>query len=67
MKQLPARAVEMTGYGKRGKPRRRPQGKVEIPNQDSHFSPRQVGAPTNLKKEDSPERRLRRPSGSFFD
>ena len=60
MKRKTARTVEMTGYGKRGKPkagfpsfptalgnryaiptfpqsRRRPRGKVEIQNQDSHF------------------------------
>ena len=90
MKQLPARAVEMTGYGKRGKPqtgfpsfptalgnrcaiptfpqpRRRPRGKLEIQNQDSHFPTAACRSFTNLKKEDSPERRLRRPSGSFFD
>ena len=78
MKQLPA--VEMTGYGKRGKPqtgfpsfptalgnrcaiptfpqpRRRPRGKLEIQNQDSHFPTAACRSFTNLKKEDSPERR----------
>jgi len=84
------RAVEMTSYGKRGKPkagfprfpqpleiavaiptfpqpRRLPRGKVEIQKQDSHF-PIAVSLPLqNSKKEDSPERRVPRRSGSSFD
>jgi hypothetical protein len=85
------RAVEMTGYGKRGKPkagfprfpqpleiavaiptfpqpRRLPRGKVEIQQQDSHFP---IAAAFHslkkLRKEDSPERRVPRRSGSSFD
>ena len=76
------RAVEMTGYGKRGKPkagfprfpqpleiaksaiptfpqpRRRPRGKVEIQNQDSHFPIAAFLVLPKLRKEDSPKRRF---------
>jgi hypothetical protein len=84
------RAVEMTGYGKRGKPKagfprfpqpleiavaiptfpqpwRRPRGKVEIQQQDSHFPIAAFHSPKKLRKEDSPERRVPRRSGSSFD
>src|SRR5260370_29815429 len=45
-------------------PRQRPRGKVEIQKQDSHFPVAACCLVTNLGKEDSPECRLRRPSGS---
>jgi hypothetical protein len=91
MKTTAKRAVEMTVYGKRGKPktgfprfpqpleiatnaistfpqpRRRPRGKVEIQKQDSHFPIAAFHSLKKLKKEDTPERRVPRRSGSSFD
>jgi len=91
MKTTAKRAVEMTGYGKRGKPKagfppfptalgNRKKRDFHIPtapattarksgNPKTGFplSRRGFHVPKKLRKEDSPERRVPRRSGSSFD